>query len=354
MKRKYLHEDEDGEGEAGCPNEPGLFDTPLRSRDCRPAFSPEDYTVAWVCALPLELTAARAVLEEEHSLPAGWNQSHHDDNVYVLGSIAHHKVVMACLPQYGTNNAAIVATNLKRSFPNVGVTLMVGIGGGCPSQADLYLGDIVVGTRVMQYDMGKVVAGGRFEETAVPKTPGQLLDAAVVSLRSTNGSALRVPFRNLSRPRLPDRLFRSSYQHLPSAPTCDSCDPDELLPRPARSSDEPKIHWGVIASGNRVMKDAAARDDIANRLKALCFEMEAAGIMDNTQCLPIRGICDYSDSHKNKDWQKYAAATAAAYAKELLEVLPSRETPGRPAATFSQRSESNGETAVPPCQWEAT
>jgi hypothetical protein len=70
------------------------------------------------------------------------------------------------------------------------------------------------------------------------------------------------------------------------------------------------------------MKYGKERDDIARRHSALCFEMEAAGMMDNLRCLPIRGICDYSDSHKNKKWQDYAAATAAAYARELLEVLP--------------------------------
>ena len=98
------------------------------------------------------------MLDEEHPLPP--NQAG-DDNTYVLGRIDQHNVVMTCLPgQYGTNNAAIVATNLKRSFPSSRATLMVGIGGGSPSQADLYLGDVVVGTRVMQYDMGKMVAGG--------------------------------------------------------------------------------------------------------------------------------------------------------------------------------------------------
>jgi nucleoside phosphorylase len=54
--------------------------------------------------------------------------------------------------------------------------------------------------------------------------------------------------------------------------------------------------------------------------------MEAAGLMDIIPCLPIRGICDYSDSHKSKEWQKYAAATAAAYAREFLEGLPVTET----------------------------
>lgn len=54
----------------------------------------------------------------------------------------------------------------------------------------------------------------------------------------------------------------------------------------------------------------------------LCFEMEAVGLMNDFKCLVIRGICDYADSHKNKLWQPYAAAVAAAYATELLSVIP--------------------------------
>ena len=67
------------------------------------------------------------------------------------------------------------------------------------------------------------------------------------------------------------------------------------------------------------MRNGIDRDRISRELGGvLCFEMEAAGLMNTFPCLVIRGICDYSDSHKNKDWQAYAAATAAAYAKELL------------------------------------
>ena len=40
--------------------------------------------------------------------------------------------------------------------------------------------------------------------------------------------------------------------------------------------------------------------------------------MNNVPCLVIRGICDYSDSHKSKEWQGYAAIVAAAYAKDVL------------------------------------
>lgn len=135
-------------------------------------------------------------------------------------------------------------------------------------------------------------------------------------------SILRSRLPNILRPSQPDRLFQASYEHPLGAPTCIDCDVKKLQPRVARPSDEPWVHYGVIASGNRVMSDGITRDKISQQLSALCFEMEAAGMMDNLQCLPIRGICDYSDSHKNKEWQDYSAATAAAYARELLEGLP--------------------------------
>jgi nucleoside phosphorylase len=86
------------------------------------------------------------------------------------------------------------------------------------------------------------------------------------------------------------------------------------------------VYYGTIASGNQVMRSAAERDRVSAELGGvLCFEMEAAGLMNSFPCLVIRGICDYADSHKNKRWQAYAAGTAAAYAKELLSVIPAAE-----------------------------
>jgi nucleoside phosphorylase len=177
MASERRHQEDELESDASYPKWPRILGIP--SHD---AVTHRDYTIAWICALPLELAASRAMLNEEHPVPP--NQVG-DDNTYVLGRIGQHNVVMVCLPgQYGTNNAAIVSTNLKRSFPSIRGALMVGVGGGCPTQADLNLGDVVVGTRVMQYDMGKVVAGGDFLETADAKTPAPLLNSAVSCLRS--------------------------------------------------------------------------------------------------------------------------------------------------------------------------
>ncbi|KAG7123567.1 hypothetical protein HYQ44_002203 [Verticillium longisporum] len=341
-KRPY-HEDE---FESGYSKRPKPFDVkgcadtgsnPAPHDVLRSSETHEKYTIAWICALPLELAASRAMLDEEHQslfIPAS------DNNQYVLGRIGHQNIVMTCLPrQYGNTNAALVATDLKRSFPSVIVSLMVGIGGGSPSMADLYLGDVVVGTRVMQYDLGKILSAGRFQSTADAKIPSSRLRSAITDLQASHRlqpgvndgaatSSLRMVrilhdrLQNHPRPTQPDHLFQAAYEHPADSPDCHHCDLGKLQMRGRRDLQEPRIHYGVIASGNSVIKDGKTRDDIARRLSAMCFEMESAGMMDNLECLPIRGICDYSDSHKNKGWQDYAAATAAAYARELVERLP--------------------------------
>jgi nucleoside phosphorylase len=291
----------------------------------------DHYTIAWICALHIEMAAARAMLDEIHeALP-----SHAEDsNTYVLGRIKQHNVVIACLPvaQHGTNNAANVMTNMKRTFSAIRAGLLVGIGGGVPSKADVRLGDVVVGIRVMQYDLGKVVGDGELQPTAIPKSPHHSLGTAVSALRSIhelNGS--RVPsilqlklegHPEYCRPSSPDRLFHATYEHESTTASCEECDQSKLVLRSRRMSDNIMIHYGAIASGNQVMRSGTARDNVARKLDVMCFEMEAAGLMDILPCLPIRGICDYSDSHKSKEWQRYAAATAAAYARELLEELP--------------------------------
>jgi nucleoside phosphorylase len=100
-----------------------------------------------------------------------------------------------------------------------------------------------------------------------------------------------------------------------------------MILRPERTEDEdnPVIHYGLIASANQLIKDALVRDRLATEKDVLCFEMEAAGLIDHFPCLVIRGICDYSDSHKNKDWQGYAVMAAAVYAKDLLYRITSNK-----------------------------
>ena len=293
----------------------------------------EDYTVAWISALPLELAEAiRALDEEHHGLP----QHALDSNVYTLGSIGGLNVVMACLPagQTGTNAAATVTTQMRSQFTSIRYCLLVGIGGGVPSpQSDVRLGDVVVSQPhldrggVVQYDFGKSTPNG-FERTGFLNAPPEILLSALSKIQATNvgpGSLSSHPLLLGASTILPDRptsdlLFNASYDHTGGA-SCDSCDTTQLVKRPERSNHY--VHYGTIASGNQVIKAGVVRDQLSAKLGGvLCFEMEAAGIMRNLPCLVIRGICDYADSHKTKLWQPYSSAVAAAYAKKLLLVMP--------------------------------
>ncbi len=324
-----------------------------------------DYNVGWICALPKEQTAATAMLDERHgNLP----KPPHDSNTYTLGAIGQHNVVIACLlkGKYGTNSAANVATLMIGTFPSVKVGLMVGIGGGIPPK--VRLGDVVVSTPegpfpgVVQWDMGKAKQGGKFERTGALNNPPNALLSALGALQTEHELAeSKIPDyleelkqkypkaakKYLKSDSLQDVLFRASYGHVSDAiahdaagqddddgeeeeeeeESCRFCDKTKVVKRKSR---EMCVHYGLIASGNQVIKDATFRDKLNNDLggNVYCVEMEAAGIMNNFPCVVIRGICDYCDSHKNKAWQEYAATVAAAFAKELLGFVQPSDVEG--------------------------
>ncbi|GFF30843.1 hypothetical protein IFM61606_10601 [Aspergillus udagawae] len=305
------------------------------------SFRHDDYAVAWICALPLEMTAAKTMLDVVHP---SLHQPRTDHNVYTLGSVSGHNVVVACLPSgiYGTTSAAIVLAHMLPTFPSLQFALMVGIGGGVPSRnADIRLGDVVVSMPtaasggVIQYDYGKTLRDGSLQRTGSLNKPPQYLLTAVSQIRSdymVRESLVKKGIsetlhkcqkihKQFSRPDQ-DWLFKRDYEHESKMADCSLCDQSQLVVRTPRETDEPLVHYGLIASGNQVLKNAKIRDSIAPGLHILCFEMEAAGLMDQLPCLVIRGICDYCDSHKNKKWQGYAALAAAAYARALLEVVP--------------------------------
>ncbi|KAH7129073.1 hypothetical protein EDB81DRAFT_888840 [Dactylonectria macrodidyma] len=292
-----------------------------------------DPDIGIICALPKELMAVRALFDCSYSYP----RVPEDSNSYVFGHLGGYNVVAACLPygEYGTNSAATVATHLNRSFPWLQFCLLVGIGGGIPSRNnDIRLGDVVVGLSsgpgpgVIQYNAGKVY-DGRLEPTK------QLLDGPprgvrkVISNLESNPIPPERPLEAYIRqivqkqPKYghPGKEHDVLYVPSPNDKVDYSASSEctfTLQPRPQRPSTHPVIHYGPIASGNQLVKDAALRDRLERELNAYCVEMEAAGIVNELRCLVIRGICDYADCHKNDKWQEYAAATAAAYAKYLL------------------------------------
>ncbi|KAJ6088033.1 hypothetical protein N7499_004215 [Penicillium canescens] len=310
------------------------------------AYPPRDaFQIGWICALPIEAAAAAEMLDEHFGILE--EQDAADSNTYTLGRIGKHYVVIACLPggQYGTTSATTVANNMLRTFSkSLRIGLMVGIGGGIPSAAhDIRLGDVVIscpqGTcgGVIQYDMGKIIADGEFERTGSLNSPPRALLTAVGTMRAAGlrddprypeylhnaiGRTARTR-KNFGRPTAQsDRLFQANHDHPASASSCDGCPAEWEQTRCEREDNDPQPHYGIIASGNKVIKHGRTRDDLGLETGALCFEMEAAGLMLDFPCVVIRGVCDYADSHKNKEWQGYAALAAAAYTKDLLGYVP--------------------------------
>jgi hypothetical protein len=157
-----------------------------------------------------------------------------------------------------------------------------------------------------------------------------------------------------SHPGVSNVLFKASYLHKhhnhpsPAECSCFESDSPERVCEEALGRDcdeigcdsgqqiqyqevsganQPLIYIGPVASADTVMKSGQHRDEIARREKVIGFKMEGAGIWDNIPCIIIKGVCDYADTHKNKLWQAYAAATGASVAKAFLEywVPESRE-----------------------------
>ncbi|KAK0734267.1 nucleoside phosphorylase domain-containing protein [Lasiosphaeria miniovina] len=269
-----------------------------------------------------------------------------DPNTYTLGAIRNHNVVIACLPKgkTGTIPAATVAARMVSTFPSIKFGLMVGIGGGVPPK--VRLGDVVVSTPVSEFPG----VGDNFERTRALDTPPNLLLTALTKLESEHdltGSSKIPEFLEEMKQKWPglapkylrpesleDILFKADYDHFHESiadgeatadiddgeekkESCQFCDRTKLVKRKPRNM---RIHYGLIASGNKVMKNASFRDKLNKDLggNVLCIEMEAAGLMNNFPCIAVRGICDYANSHKNQDWQEHAATIAAAFAKELL------------------------------------
>jgi nucleoside phosphorylase len=228
---------------------------------------------------------------------------------------------------------------------------------------DIRLGDVVISLHskssdaVVQYDFGKSLQEKEFVHSGgkLNKPPSIVLGAVahLKALHELEGHNISETLANMvSRyPALAtkfqypgsqkDYLFKSDFVHEAGKKTCKACRSldSNLVKRHNRPDNSPRLHYGTIGSADQVMKDAVLRDKWAQKESIICFEMEAAGqctptqetrnsvtyfylgLMDSFPCLVIRGICDYADSHKNKVWQPYAAATAASYAKELLQVI---------------------------------
>ncbi|RHZ73693.1 hypothetical protein CDV55_107113 [Aspergillus turcosus] len=326
----------------------------IRCRGCefyskmRP--SRDQIEIAIVCALPLEVSAVEASLDETYSrLGDGHMKDYRDVNAYTIGRIGKHNVVLCPMPGMGKVSAAGVASNLRFSFPNIRLALLVGICGGVPFPSsgapEISLGDVLISDSLIEYDFGRQYPGGFQRKKSVAR-PNQEIRTLVSALASNKvyGEFEKQLNKHLGDIQAQDRRWTcpdvsadvplessNRHRHRTNDLHCDcangtavncsrlGCDKSHL--RRCESHENPhniSVHIGTFGCADRVMKSGKHRDLLAKNEGVIGIEMEGAGVWGNVPCVIIKGVCDYADRHKNDVWQRYAAATAAAAAKAFL------------------------------------
>ncbi|KAI5459959.1 nucleoside phosphorylase domain-containing protein [Mariannaea sp. PMI_226] len=297
-----------------------------------PTLNPELYTIAWIAPLEIEARAALSLFDKVHD--GDFPLARGSDYVFHAGTVRNHNVVLATLPpgqSYGTATAGALAGQVKMFFPNLWFGLLVGVAAGLPNLSqspprDIRLGDVLValpeGDRagLVAYELGKDVG----EDNIQLLFHGHALARTETIVRSAIG---KIKLRG-------SNAFLSYYQQIKDEKHANGTfiDPgqdqdilyelDEVVSRPLRpESQRTKVWYGPIGSGEKLIENSRRRDELRDQLNIIGLEMGAAGTMNTIPVGVIRGVCDYADSHRNEDWQPYAAAMAAAYAKTILNTI---------------------------------
>lgn len=326
----------------------------------RPPKSRDDFRIAIVCALRNEADAVEAIFDDIYRVK--YHKHEGDPNHYVLGRIGEHHVVLVRTPGIGKVNAANAAAGCRSSFTRITLGLVVGICGGVPEPAQgvqIFKGDIIVSTYVIQSDFGR-----QYHESVERRTTFQdVFTAHSPSLKSfletlqSRRAMFEFPeriFETIAEMgtkkwfNVPDRpdhgrdyAYKSDYHHIHRDGSCEKClagmngSEEACLEAREKSCSELgcessgrlervkpnakiSMYFGNLASSDQVMKSAAHRDAIASMERVIGFEMEGAGVWNIFPTIVVKSVCDYADSHKDKEWQDYAAAQAAAAAKVML------------------------------------
>jgi ankyrin repeat protein/nucleoside phosphorylase len=340
--------------------------------------SRDDFAIAIICVLPEERDTVEALMTRDYKYEGQrYGQVRGDDNSYTVGELGGKPVVLMAPRDMGTTNTRDLARGLRISFPNITYAFVVGIAGGAPfvpegsgwKASDIHLGDVIVGTRVIEYDFGREYENGFKRRTNVesmlPHAPTEVTNfvnqfvrgrgqAFKRILRKTNAdladcSGFEVGEKGYHEHPGPDKddVYDLGYRHKHQDPgkcaQCSQCTEwyhevckealsagcQELgcMPHHCNPVRDTKIHFGRYASGNAVMKSGHRRDLLIREEGVIGFEMEGTGAWEVFETIVVKGVVDYADSHENKHWRGYPAARAALCAAAMIEEI---ELPDRP------------------------
>ncbi|KAF2489985.1 purine and uridine phosphorylase, partial [Lophium mytilinum] len=324
----------------------------------------EEFEIAILCALEVETKAVLEIFDykwtDGEDGEDGVGKHEFDENTYTAGRIEETNVVLVYSSAYGKTSTTAIGRDLKLSFKNIKKFFIVGVCGGAPKADgdDVLLGDVIISTELKKYDEGKQYPD-RFRATGC-RVPAPDMGGFLRKLKLEDRERLiKLCSGNLKKcfnhsswqcpgPQA-DKLYESNFLHkhhdqslycqcrgtqsevcsAAEKATCEdlNCCPTRLVPRDrlkkmvkTSSADANLlIHFGAVASGDTVMKSGEDRDLKVKEFSVIGFEMEGAGVPESfSSVVIIKGVCDYADSHKRKEWQPYASATAAACMKAVL------------------------------------
>ncbi len=202
----------------------------------------------------------------------------------LLQNSEFYEIIVAQAPDMANVDAALLTNDTIHHWSPKGA-LLVGIAGSVDKS--VLLGDVIVGRSVYYDERGKVTPNGILPEPELIHSDSMLFNVASSISEWT---------------------------------------PDLKIARPDGRKNFPRLHYGIIASSERVIADAEAHRALRSaHRKVLAVEMEGHGFSravlqssDLVRHLPIRAICDEANETKRDEWHPYAAAVAADFARHFL------------------------------------
>lgn len=280
-------------------------------------------------------------------------------NVYTLGDLGSHRVVTTKLPLIGNGKDALIATGstttrLLGTFQRVEHVFLVGVGGAVPHYTDfdkhVRKGDVVIATPVSSQDRSIYKHSDvifckngdiKFETKSWCPPDLGIQELAQGLIKKFEANPSEAPWLG---------YYRSAQQDLECEMGGDwarpSAETDKLYmsvgggdvievghPPPKgqiedpRVYGEPLVHFGPVASGKKIALDDQLRQEFAARFGTMCFDTELDAVLESIygnrkdQYVLIRGITDYKDGTREREWQNYSSLMAAAVLRSIVEQM---------------------------------
>ena len=93
----------------------------------------------------------------------------------------------------------------------------------------------------------------------------------------------------------------------------------------------PVIHYGCVGAGAALNKDHNVRSEFAMEHEVKVVESGFEAVLESIEgnrkesFAVIRGVSDYTDGSRRREWQPYASLAASAVMKAVILALPSKE-----------------------------